>query len=236
MADQTSRTIPMLPCRSIDETLDFWQALGYEVTYKQKAPNAYGVIRSDAIELHLFGLNLEPKANFSSCLVIISEVEQLHQTYASRLKAFLGKSPYQGIPRMSRMRKGQTRFTLTDSAGNSVIFVRRGGADAASAEAYKQAGLTPLQRTLSVAKRLRDFKGDDAAAAKVLDAALKKHEQDKSTDFARVVATRLELAVVMGEVEYARELFTLLKTLPLEETELPELGQQSFEELVDGFK
>ena len=69
-------TIPALPCISLDDSLEFWQSLGYEVTYRQKAPNAYGIIRYDDYELHLFGLKqLRPEDNYSTCLVIVPEVE-----------------------------------------------------------------------------------------------------------------------------------------------------------------
>ena len=77
------------------ESLAFWQSLNYEVKYQQKAPNAYGVIRSDDIDidLHLFGLDIEPKNNFSTCLVVVSELATLHETYAAKLKNYKGKSP-----------------------------------------------------------------------------------------------------------------------------------------------
>jgi hypothetical protein len=35
------RSIPILPCRSIDEQLSFYEAIGCEVTYRQKAPNVF---------------------------------------------------------------------------------------------------------------------------------------------------------------------------------------------------
>jgi hypothetical protein len=35
----TERTIPILPCRSIDATLAFYEALGFENTYRQERPN-----------------------------------------------------------------------------------------------------------------------------------------------------------------------------------------------------
>jgi hypothetical protein len=38
------RTIPILPCRSIDENLDFYRALGFEVTFQQTRPNPYAVV------------------------------------------------------------------------------------------------------------------------------------------------------------------------------------------------
>src|SRR6266498_4871495 len=123
-------TIPCLPCVSLEETFPFYEMLGFEVTYRQKAPNVYGVIRRGACELHFFGLKgLEPKAAYSTCLVLVSDVEGLHQTFADAMRRVLGKVPTAGLPRISRMKPGQTRFTVTDPAGNSVIFIKRGADD-----------------------------------------------------------------------------------------------------------
>lgn len=198
--------------------------MGYVVTYRQKAPNPYGIIRYDDYELHLFGLNqLRPEDNYSTCLVIVAEVEPLHALFAERLRASLGRVPNKGFPRISRMKPGQTRFTLTDVAGNSVIFIRRGVEDETAAEEYKQAGLTPLQRALAVAARLRDFKNDDAAAAKALDGALARHEEP-TLDYARALAARIELADAMDEPHLARELADRLRQLPLSGADRTALG------------
>jgi hypothetical protein len=66
---------------------------------------------------------------FSTCLVLVSDVEGLHQTFADAMRRVLGKVPVAGLPRISRMKPGQTRFTVTDPAGNSVIFIKRGAED-----------------------------------------------------------------------------------------------------------
>ena len=44
-------TIPLLPCRAIKEMLEFYRALGFEVTYQQSKPNTYAVVRRGGIEL-----------------------------------------------------------------------------------------------------------------------------------------------------------------------------------------
>lgn len=213
-AEPRSTTIPLLPAPSLDESLSFWQALGFAVTLRQKAPNAYAVVRYEDFELHLFGLKqLVPENNFTTCLVIVAEVEQLHALYAGRLKEDLGRAPYRGLPRLSRMRPGQTRFTVTDVAGNSVIFVKRGREDDEAAAAYRQPGQTPLQRALALAERERDFKTDDAGAARVLDRVLERYAGDSSSDYRRAVEARIELAVVHDESGRAEELRELLASL-----------------------
>lgn len=226
-AKNSTTTIPALPSISFEETLTFWQALGYELTYKQKAPSFYAVMRyEDDYELHFFGLKqLVAENNFTTCLIIVPEVEQLHSTFSQRLRAALGKVPIKGFPRISRMKPKQTRFTLTDVSGNSVIFIKRGGEDEAAAQEYKKPEQTPLQRAINTATRLRDFHGDDAAAAKVLDIALAHKELEPSLDHARVLAARVELAVAMDDTERARSLYTQLKDMPL-----PEADRQTLKE------
>ena len=50
------RMIPLLPCRSIDDQIDFYESLGFEVTYRQKAPNVFAAVQRGAIELQFFVL------------------------------------------------------------------------------------------------------------------------------------------------------------------------------------
>jgi hypothetical protein len=220
MNPDDGNTIPLLPCVTLEETLPFWQILGFEVASRQKAPNPYAVMRRGGYELHFFGLKgLKPPENFTMCLVIVPEVEQLHQTFAGNLREALGRTPSKGLPRITRMRPGQTRFTVTDPAGNSVIFIKQGPEDDEAAEAYKQPNQTPLERALNTAARLRDFKNDDAAAAKVLDNALARHEDAAPAERARVLAARIELAEAMGEEERAVALRAKLEDLEPSEDE-----------------
>ena len=212
--ERGSTTIPLLPATSLDESLAFWQALGFEVMLRQKAPNAYAVVRYGDFELHLFGLKrLEPENNFTTCLVIVAEVEHLHASYATLLSESLGRAPYRGLPRLSRMRPGQTRFTVTDVAGNSVIFVKRGRADDEAAAAYKRLGQTPLQRAVALTERMRDFKNDDAGAARALDKVLERYAGDDSPAYRRAIEARIELADTYEESERADELRRLLATI-----------------------
>ena len=212
-------TIPALPCESMDDMVVFWQAIGFHVTYRQKAPSAYAVVRyEDDYELHFFGLKgLKPEENFTTCLIIMSEVEELHALFLQRLRNHLGKTPSKGFPRISRMKPKQTRFTLTDVSGNSIIFIKHGKEDETVSQAYKQAGQTPLQKSLNTAIRLRDFHNDDAAAAKVLDSALARKQERTQIDLARVLAARIELAVISDEHDLARSLYIQLKNLELSE-------------------
>ncbi len=111
------------------------------------------------------------------------------------------------------MRPGQTRFTVTDVAGNSVIFVKRGRADDEAAAEYERPGQTPLQRAVALAERMRDFKNDDAGAARALDRVLERYAGDDLPTYRRAIEARIELADTHAESERVDQLRRLLATL-----------------------
>lgn len=96
-------TIPVLPCVSLPEILDFYRHLGFEVTHKQTAPYAYGAVRRGDIHLHFHGVpGLDPAKAYSTCLWMVPEVEELHRTFIEALRGAYGKVPLRGAPRISR--------------------------------------------------------------------------------------------------------------------------------------
>ncbi|WP_437274411.1 hypothetical protein WME90_24495 [Sorangium sp. So ce375] len=215
-------TIPVLPCVSLPETLAFYGALGFEVTHQQTAPNVYAATRRGEVHLHFMGMTLDPRQAYSTCLVIVPEVERLHETFAEGLRRAYGKLPISGLPRISRMKKGQSRFTVVDVAGNSVIFIRRDAPDDDEGVAGSRAD-SRLGKALRAAARLRDFKNDDAAAAKVLDVALARKGPDAPLERTRALAARLELAIVLGEHALARTLRDEIDEAPLSDEERAQL-------------
>ncbi len=58
--------IPLLPCNSINETEEFYVALGFEVTYKQKVPNNFISLKLGEIVIQFFGLKAQkPEDNYN---------------------------------------------------------------------------------------------------------------------------------------------------------------------------
>ncbi|MDC0676834.1 hypothetical protein [Sorangium atrum] len=219
-------TIPVLPCVSLPETLAFYGALGFEVTHQQKAPYVYAATQRGEVQLHFMGLKgLDPTQAYSTCLVIVPEVERLHETFAEGLRRAYGKLPISGLPRISRMKKGQSRFRVVDVAGNSVIFIRRDAPDDDDGAARSRSD-SRLGKALRAAARLRDFKNDDAAAAKVLDVALARKGADDPLERVRALAARLELAVALGEQARARALRDEIDAAPLSGEERAQLQPQ----------
>ncbi len=214
-----SMTIPVLPCVSLPETLAFYENLGFEVTHQQKVPNVYGAIQRGDVHLHFMGIKgLDPARAVSTCLVIVPEVESLHRHFAEALRKAYGKLPLSGLPRISRMRKGQSRFRVTDVDGNSVIFIKSDEDHGYGEEAPEGPPPSRLARALETARVLRDFKNDDATAAKMLDVALSRDAKDGGSpplDRARALAARAELAVALGDEARAGELRAELAALEL---------------------
>jgi hypothetical protein len=217
MAEAT--TIPVLPSISLPETLAFYRSLGFEVTHEQTKPYVYAATRRGDINLHFMGIKgLNPDEAFSTCLVLVPEVERLHQTFADALRQAYGKVPLTGRPRISRMKPGQSRFTVVDVAGNSLIFIKQGASEDDNEGASEPHSSSSLGKALRTAARLRDFKNDDAAAAKVLDLALSRGAASADpVERVRALAARLEIAVVIGEQERAEALRAEIKGAALTE-------------------
>jgi hypothetical protein len=207
--------IPVFPCISVDETLDFYQVLGFEVTHKQSSPYVYLAVRRGGVELNFFDdKDLDPKKASSTCLVIVAEVEPYHRAFADAMRGKYGRIPIAGIPRITRFRKGQSRFTVVDPSGNSIIFIRR---DEPEIEYGGSKKLSGLARAIENAAILRDRKEDDKAAAKVLDVALARYAAAPAIDRARALAARAELARATGETERAQTLRAEIQQIPLTE-------------------
>jgi hypothetical protein len=193
-------TIPILPCISLSDTLTFYRALGFDVTHQQTRPNVYAATRRGDVNIHFMGIaKLDPSKAYSACLVIVPELEQLYATFREGLKDAYGKLPLKGWPRISRLRPGASRFTLVDVAGNSVIFVKRGAPDDYDESTAEPTSETPHGKALKQARRFRDFKNDDIAAAKLLDVALRQDSAGSAVERARALAARVELARALGD-------------------------------------
>lgn len=228
-------TIPALPSISADETLDFYQTLGFEFTYIQRKPYVYLAARRDGINIHFYGLKgLDPKDAHSTCLVMVPDPAPYHAEFAQALKTKLGKVPTVGIPRITRFREGQSRFTVVDPSGNSVIYIRH---DEPNVEYQdSDSDLTGLPRAFATAVMFRDFRNDDKGAAQILDVALARYPDADPAGRARALAARIELAVAMEDAARAQTALAEFQQIALSaadrarlQNELPsaeELAQQ----------
>jgi catechol 2,3-dioxygenase-like lactoylglutathione lyase family enzyme len=225
----TETTIPILPCRSMDETLGFYGALGFAVTYRQKRPNTYAVVRRGGIELHFFVLRgLDPASSYGTCYVRAADVDALYDDFRSGLRRSFGRLPLRGVPRIGALKDmsyGVRQFVVVDPGGNHVrIGQPLGSAGGRAHSGPSEASRTRLSKALHAAALLGDSKGDHAAAAEVLDRALARDEPEPGGVRVRALILRADLAVRMGDHRLAGRLLADARKVEIGGDELGALG------------
>ncbi|WP_040779442.1 glyoxalase [Nocardia pneumoniae] len=212
--------VPQLWTGDLAGTLDFYETLGYTVTHEQTRPYVYGAVEDHGCSLHFVPA---PKgddlpAERAACLVMVDDVASRHQTFTTALRARYGKIPAKGLPRITRFRPGQSRFTVVDPAGNQVIYIQRD--EPAKLEYGGSKALNGLAKVLDNARILRDFKTDDKAAFRVLEVGLGRFRLEAPRlDVARALAALTELAVATDEPDRAAQFRAELRAMELSDDE-----------------
>ena len=192
-------TSPILPCRDLDVSISFYEALGFVRSYRQQRPNPYAVVSRDDIHIHLFTIDgFDPELSYGSVIVAVPDADELYEAFADGLRVAYGKLPSAGIPRILRPRKreGTVRgFTVVDPGGNWLRVSKLGDTEE-QAKLEKPSGLA---RVINNAARLGDAHGDHAFALKLLDNGLAKFSDAPIIDRARALLYRAELAVRGGD-------------------------------------
>ncbi|MGW4372290.1 VOC family protein [Streptomyces albidoflavus] len=202
------RTVPLLPCRSVDEIADFYTMLGFTRTYRQERPNPYVVVERDDLHLHFFGLpDFRPEDSYGTCLVVVDDIAEVFDAFAAGMRAVHGKLLVSGIPRMTRPRRrknadGLTGFAVIDPGGNWIRFTA--AADDAPAGSGSESG--GLAGALHNAVVMGDSRGDHERAARLLDHALRRHEATAGpAELVEALAYRAELAARADDTPGVRE-------------------------------
>ncbi|MEV6975417.1 VOC family protein [Kitasatospora sp. NPDC093806] len=192
-------TVPILPCQALPPVLEFYTALGFEVTLHQKSPNPYAVVQRGGIQLHFFGMKqYDPTASHSTCLVRTDDVDALHAAFQEGLRAAYGRVPSRGLPRIGPVgdtSHGVRQFLVTDPGGNCL----RIGQPIRADQRHRPAPEEPFAKALHHAALFADSKEDPAAAVRVLDRALERTPDASEGPPApvllfRVLALRADLA------------------------------------------
>ncbi|MBN2984682.1 bleomycin resistance protein [Cohnella algarum] len=216
--------IPILPCRSIDEQLDFYRALGFEITYRQTRPNAYACVSCRGIVLHFFTIKgFNPSESYGMCYIRVPDVDDVYREMAGNLKKTYGKLLSKGIPRITKLNTlaADRRFNLVDPGGNHLMI----GQTLEVPDASPSSGLqsepdSQLARAFETAYSLAYAKLDAAASAKVLDAALAKAEPAASAALRfKALVLRADAAVSMDDYTLAGKLLSKARQLALGDEE-----------------
>ncbi len=233
MANETM--IPALPCRSIKETLEFYVAMGFEITYQQERPNTYACVKHGSIDIHFFTLkDYDPAQSYSTCLVITDDADGLHQAFAASLRQHYGKLPVAGIPRITKPNNnnsaGDRRFNVIDPGGNWVRFIQQ--VEKRESPEKPEATLTTKLARAFHAAELQAEHGDHEAAAKMLDKALAHDEPAPATQRVQALVLRATIAVTLGDQALAQQILADVRQMALEEDERAALVDE-FERVED---
>ncbi|MFD8492902.1 hypothetical protein [Amycolatopsis sp. NPDC059657] len=218
-------TVPLLPCRSIDEIVEFYEMLGFTTTYRQVRPNPCVGLRREDLQLQFFTMpGFKPEDSYGSCVVVVPDTGELFEAFAAGMRAAHGKLLVSGIPRMTRPRKRKNAgnlsgFTVIDPGGNWIrIF-------AAKAEpADSEPAPNRLAASLRSAVVVGDSHGSHERAAHMLDNALSRYAGAAPADLVEALAYRAELAVRVGDPAGAREFLASAGEVSLTDAERARLG------------
>jgi catechol 2,3-dioxygenase-like lactoylglutathione lyase family enzyme len=220
------RTYPLLPCRDLDESISFYETLGFKKTYRQVRPNPHAVVALEDIHIHLFGMEgFNPADSYGSVIVAVPDPDSLYRDFAAGLRKTYGKLPVAGIPRILRPRKkyGTVRgFTVVDPGGNWLRVYKLGDSEQEDS-AEKAEGLTQI---IYVAARLGDAHGDEALALKTLGTGIARFPEAAAMERAKAHLYRAELAVRTKDYELARSSLTTAESLALTDEEKAALADE----------
>ena len=113
---QNDIAIPILPSRSLSDTITFYRRLGFE-----GGPHSHGdyaILTRGTVELHFFThRDLIPAESSAGCYIRVSDVESIYRTFA------LAELPRRGIPRQDALEDKPWRmreFAIVDPDGNLI--------------------------------------------------------------------------------------------------------------------
>mgnify|MGYP000923873694 CR=1 FL=1 len=206
----TNYAIPLLPSISINDTKEFYQAIGSEITYQQKTPNNYIGLKLKNIEIHFFAMKqIKPEANFSTCYLIVDDIDNFYNRCRDGLKKLYNKIPIKRFPRINQIKDmptyGVRQFIIVDPSGNyirigqpitktdSLLFEENG---------KKPKGGTKLSKAYELADRLANGKEDLQASIKVIDKIFSAEANSNEIEnYFGLITLRLDIAHRLDDME-----------------------------------
>lgn len=113
---QSDIAIPILPSRSLINTLAFYRRLGFDGRIHSHGD--YAILTRGTVELHFFThRELRPAESSAGCYIRVSDVEGIYRSFAS------AELPRKGIPRQDALEDkpwGMREFAIVDPDGNLI--------------------------------------------------------------------------------------------------------------------
>jgi catechol 2,3-dioxygenase-like lactoylglutathione lyase family enzyme len=108
--------IPILPSRSLKDTLAFFRGLGFDGRIHSHGD--YAILTRGTVELHFFThAELRPAESVAGCYIRVSDVESVYEAFAR------SGLPREGIPRQDALQDkawGTREFAIVDPDGNLI--------------------------------------------------------------------------------------------------------------------
>src|SRR5688572_5998469 len=209
-------TVPLLPCASIDDIATFYGILGFRTTYTQRKPYPCVGLQREDLHLQFFEIaGFDPEQSYGSCIVLTSDIAELHRAFATGMRAAYGKVLVSGMPRMTRPRArknadGLGGFTVIDPGGNWIRVFQKPATMPTPAPARR------LAKALANAVVLADSKGDIGQAVRILDSALARPlADDDPVTHIEVLVYRAELAMALHDRETATQMLARVEHIAL---------------------
>ena len=104
--------IPTLPARDMDDTVGYYERLGFEVVADYPGEQRYVIVRRDDAELHFYEFPVDPKQNLSGCYLRIGDAPSVHDEWAA-----VGTEILQPLTETDY---GLHEFAISDPNGNLI--------------------------------------------------------------------------------------------------------------------
>ena len=108
--------VPILPARDLDESIEFYGRLGFQLVYRHPELKDYVIVRRAKLELHLFHWpQLDTQTTFAGAYLRVKDVDELYEAFST------ARLPARGTPSMAGIKRrawGMREFNLVDCSGN----------------------------------------------------------------------------------------------------------------------
>ncbi|RFS14377.1 VOC family protein [Emticicia sp. C21] len=206
---------PIFPCKSLSELLEFYQTLGFEVTYHQKNPNPYAIVEKRWIRFDFYGTKHHvPLRCYHTCYILTDEADELYEEFTDALRNKFGKLPTRGLPRISAIRDksyGVREFMFSDIAGNCIRIGRKIDKIEEYPKEIEEANKR-LALALDYAYKLEDEVEEYEKASTFLDKAIERDKNNPCPNLYRVILIRADLAIEKEDFFTATQLLNEIQS------------------------
>ncbi|EOO20277.1 hypothetical protein [Bacillus cereus] len=217
-----NRTIPIFDCLyEIDEHLEFYTALGFDITYYQKAPYRFASVKNEFTELSFFGdKNFDIEQKHGGCYIVVSNIDDVYNILKTNLKKYYGKIPMKGVPRISRLNTTveDRRCNITDPSGNTLIIGEPlGDSTLLISEENKQTkAASKFEKIYKLAYKYAYSKEDFLAASNLLESVFNKQCDSVSNElYFKAKVVQIDVLVTLNRQEKATKIIRELESIQL---------------------